>query len=208
LHSICCGNFSWRISAFEWSGYNINILSDNRAVGSNRLTPATHSYSARSCIVSFWSRLILLIGLHWKKTRIDGWVDNFLCYTFSNSNWLLHNLRPLLRKDVNNCLLLHIYHHFITYSRTCFPAIHTYFQHNIKNCMDSKLLFQTINRNSFNIWVIWVYISDIAEPVIFSYSMILLSIGASLAVVLFPILTKVYFNGNPAHIIYRIHRHS
>jgi ABC-type uncharacterized transport system permease subunit len=49
--------------------------------------------------------------------------------------------------------------------------------------------------------VIWIYVSDISEPVIFSYSMIMGFIGGTIAIVLFPILTKVYFNNNPAHII-------
>jgi MFS family permease len=49
--------------------------------------------------------------------------------------------------------------------------------------------------------VIWIYVSDISEPVIFSYSMIMGFIGGTIAIVLFPILTKVYFNDNPADII-------
>jgi MFS family permease len=49
--------------------------------------------------------------------------------------------------------------------------------------------------------VIWIYVSDISEPVIFSYAMIMSWICGAIAIVLFPILTKVYFNDNPADII-------
>jgi SP family sugar:H+ symporter-like MFS transporter len=48
---------------------------------------------------------------------------------------------------------------------------------------------------------IWIYIADIAEPAIISLSMIIGWICGSFALVLFPILTKVYLNDNPAHII-------
>lgn len=120
MHSIFHGNLFGRIPIFERNEHYINILSDYRTIGCNRLAPTTHSYPPWSCLVPCRSSLILFIGSLWEKISVDGRSHNFFCLTFYYCNWLLYQIRLFLGNNTHYRLLLHFYHQLRTCTRACY----------------------------------------------------------------------------------------